>query len=271
MDLLADSDVIGERDSLPRILPECEMERLQKQVPASDYKKQKLRKEVCRNWDVFYCRNEDKFFKDRWWTEKEFFKICEHLNLQDKLNYVDVGCGVGNLIFPLKKQHPNWHCYGFDFSRNAVQILRDRATTSNLIVTAEVADLSIPDLTLPFPLANLVTVVFVLGSLPPEQHIAAVRNVRKLLVDGGTVVVRDYGINDHAMIRFGRGCKLDKHFYARQDGTLAYYFRKEELDNLFGSVGFRVQCSEYVMRKTVNFKKDISADRVFVQGVYIKV
>lgn len=128
------------------------------------------------------------------------------------------------MLLPLKQQHPNWECYGFDFSDNAVEILHKRIETTGLAVATQVADLTAQNLRLDFPLADLITVVFVLSSLPPERQEIAVKNIRNLLADGGTVVVRDYGINDHAMTRFGRGCKLGEHFYARQDGTLSYYF-----------------------------------------------
>ena len=38
------------------------------------------------------------------------------------------------------------------------------------------------------------------------------------------MLFRDYGLYDHAMLRFGRGHKLSDNFYVRQDGTRAYYF-----------------------------------------------
>jgi len=38
------------------------------------------------------------------------------------------------------------------------------------------------------------------------------------------VLVRDYGLYDHAMLRFTPGHKLADSFYVRQDGTRAYYF-----------------------------------------------
>ena len=46
---------------------------------------------------------------------------------------------------------------------------------------------------------------------------------------GGSVLVRDYGLHDQAMLRFGRGSKIDERFYVRQDGTRAYYFDLSEL------------------------------------------
>jgi len=41
---------------------------------------------------------------------------------------------------------------------------------------------------------------------------------------GGQILLRDYGLYDHAMLRFKPGHKLGEHFYVRQDFTRAYYF-----------------------------------------------
>ena len=46
----------------------------------------------------------------------------------------------------------------------------------------------------------------------------------QVLKPGGSLLFRDYGLYDHAMLRFGRGHKISEHFYVRQDGTRAYYF-----------------------------------------------
>jgi hypothetical protein len=40
----------------------------------------------------------------------------------------------------------------------------------------------------------------------------------------GLLLFRDYGLYDHAMLRFSAGHKLSDNFYVRQDGTRAYYF-----------------------------------------------
>lgn len=51
----------------------------------------------------------------------------------------------------------------------------------------------------------------------------------QVLKPGGCILFRDYGLYDHAMLRFGYGHKIDENFYARQDGTRAYYFSEGAL------------------------------------------
>ena len=48
----------------------------------------------------------------------------------------------------------------------------------------------------------------------------------QILKPGGLLFFRDYGLYDHAMLRFNPRNKLSDNFYVRQDGTRAYYFSK---------------------------------------------
>ncbi|VDM40025.1 unnamed protein product, partial [Toxocara canis] len=368
-----------------------ELEKLQREKPANEFKRKKLELEAQKNWDKFYKRNKDKFFKDRHWSREDLVSLCAHINLKDHLTYLDAGCGVGNMLFPLIDYFPSWSFFGFDFSSNAIQLLNERAQSTQTSVSSCVADLcdsqhfpppmlysngspnmsigvassstydrislqrpecpnainhdAVPALegsssensdgscsaaldyqtsnglycvdsecndgvgnrpdnsisfaaTIPpnidphkvrhvsqrngssalngsksigFQGADLTTLIFVLSAIHPEKHAIAIRNLTKVVKKGGTVIVRDYGVNDHAMIRFGRGAKLSDRFYARQDGTRAFYFQLEELEQLFLAEGYSVKRSEYLFRKTVNHEKNLAVDRVFVQAVFVRI
>lgn len=48
--------------------------------------------------------------------------------------------------------------------------------------------------------------------------------VFQVIKPSGLLLFRDYGLYDHAMIRFGPGQKLGESFYFRHDGTYTYFF-----------------------------------------------
>ncbi|XP_063900877.1 tRNA N(3)-methylcytidine methyltransferase METTL6-like [Zophobas morio] len=111
---------------------------------------------------------------------------------------------------------------------------------------------------------------FVLSAIPPLEMRKALQPIYQVLKPGGTVVFRDYGIYDHAMLRFKQGHKLSDNLYVRQDGTLAYYFSLEFLQELFSSQGFQVVSNEYLFTETINRKEKINVERVFVQSRFLK-
>lgn len=80
---------------------------------------------------------------------------------------------------------------------------------------------------------HLVTLLFVLSAISPDKMAAVVSNLHSVLRPGGQVLLRDYGLFDHAMLRFGRGHKIQEQFYVRQDGTRAYYFSQGQLLGTF--------------------------------------
>lgn len=41
----------------------------------SEFKQNKLEEEAGRNWDIFYKRNKTNFYKDRYWTAREFKEL----------------------------------------------------------------------------------------------------------------------------------------------------------------------------------------------------
>ena len=61
--------------SHPRVLSNDEKEKLEKEKKISDFHRTKLETEAKKNWDLFYKRNSDHFFKDRHWLTREFEAI----------------------------------------------------------------------------------------------------------------------------------------------------------------------------------------------------
>ena len=70
--------------------------------------------------------------------------------------------------------------------------------------------------------------------------------------------------------RFGPGTKIQDRHYVRQDGTMTYFFNKEEIESLTSSLGFSTRSLEYVKRRTVNKKEGVDVPRLFIQGVFVR-
>jgi methyltransferase-like protein 6 len=238
----------------------------------SDFKKNKLIAEAKKNWDLFYKRNKTNFFKDRYWTLREF----EELNESNKpFNLLEVGCGVGNFLYPLLNLNKNIHIDACDFSDKAIELLKSNEDYQKFKdrLNAFVCDLTKDDLR-----ANVkeqveaVSMIFVLSAIPKDKLRESIKNVFEVLKPGGVVLVRDYGYNDYTMIKFENGVdnKIDERSYVRCDNTLTHYFELHELDNLFFNEGFEKKINEYVLCETINIKENLKAQRVFVQAKFFK-
>uniref|UniRef100_UPI003AAFCEEB tRNA N(3)-methylcytidine methyltransferase METTL6 isoform X2 n=1 Tax=Centroberyx gerrardi TaxID=166262 RepID=UPI003AAFCEEB len=117
---------------------------------------------------------------------------------------------------------------------------------------------------------DVVTLIFVLSAIHPDKMRLALENISRVLKPGGVVLFRDYGLFDHAMLRFKAGNKLGENFYVRQDGTRSYFFSKELLAELFEAAGLRSAANDYVLRETVNKKEGLCVPRVFLQSKFTK-
>ena len=171
---------------------------------------------------------------------------------------------MGNALFPLMEDYDHLFVYACDFSPRGVEYVKvncnnlsnfhTACTQANNPFTVWTPFLSLPlpppslpqsnpqydetrcyafqcDLTsdkltdvIPAGSVHLVTLLFVLSAIAPDKMAAVVSNLHSVLQPGGQVLLRDYGLFDHAMLRFGRGHKIQEQFYVRQDGTRAYYF-----------------------------------------------
>jgi methyltransferase-like protein 6 len=60
---------------------------------------------------------------------------------------------------------------------------------------------------------DLASLIFVLSAIHPEKHVIALKNIAAILKPNGKVIFRDYAENDHAMLRFKPGTKVDINYF----------------------------------------------------------
>ncbi|VDP65256.1 unnamed protein product [Schistosoma mattheei] len=150
--------------------------------------------------------------------------------------------------------------YACDISQRAVDILNERLKELPVKCNAFVCDVTKP-YSLKAALSSLnsvsdqefnntehgvdlVTLIFVLSALNPQEMLTCLCNV-------------------------ARGSRLfaDRPSYVRQDGTLSYFFTKDELSDLFLNAGLFVHRLHFVHKETRNAAKDLCVQRVFLQAV----
>ena len=116
------------RGHYARGLTEKEREKLEKDQEMCCFQRTKLEKEAMKNWDLFYKRNSTHFFKDRHWITREFPALLCALSDVNRTRSVllEVGCGVGNTVFPLLDENPALFVHACDFSPRAVDLVKVR-------------------------------------------------------------------------------------------------------------------------------------------------
>lgn len=269
-------------------------ERLKNSAQLSEFQRDKLNKDAKKNWDLFYKRHGDRFFKNRYWTRREFKELFESGNTSHKdqdefgsksMRYLlEVGCGCGDFVLPLLDDESSQHVsnkdlfiYCCDISDKAIEILESKPLFKKYYPThikAFTADITQDcDRLLAKTESNLMDVVsfiFVLSALDPKHMRKGLENVHSVMKPKGLILFRDYAIYDEAMLRFGEKSKICDQFYVRQDGTRAYFFSKEQLVRLFESCGFECQSIDYVKRETVNKVTTDKFSRIFLQAKFTK-
>ncbi|KAJ1810176.1 hypothetical protein LPJ77_001096 [Coemansia sp. RSA 2523] len=232
----------------------------------------KYKTEASVNWDKFYNRHTTNFFKDRHWTDREFEELRPgHTFSEQNPVLLEIGCGVGNFIWPVLERNPNLKVFACDFSPRAVGFVKAHEAYSEDRCHAFVCDITKDRLsdTIPPHSVDIVSAIFVFSALPPEKQAQAVKNITEILKPGGRVLFRDYAMYDLAQLRFKPGHKLEDNLYVRQDGTLSYYFTVERLRELFVQHGGMVeQENGYTVKRLVNVKKNIDSERIFAQAKF---
>jgi len=240
----------------------------EKNPKISEFWHQKYRKDLGKNWNLFYKRNETRFFRDRHWISQEFPEL---LKGDKEIRLFEVGCGVGNFSFPLAELNEKLQIVGCDISPRAIELFQEKDfyKENSARFDVFVADIIKDDLAgrVGGESVDIATSIFVLSALPPESLSAVIRNVWGTLKPGGSWFIRDYAANDAAQHRFDAShSQLSRRLFVRQDGTLAHYFDHEELiDILTRDQLFRVVESKEIRSRTCNVKTGLDLERVFLQ------
>ncbi|BGP53873.1 hypothetical protein JCM8202_006066 [Rhodotorula sphaerocarpa] len=214
----------------------------QRGSPVPQHLQDQFNADPAAQWDTFYAHNKDNFFKDRAWLQNEFpeLKDCLRPDAGPK-RVVELGCGNGSTLFPLlaANENPQLDLHGYDYSKEAVGVVKGHTSFDPERCTCEVWDLSskagIPPTVEPNSV-DILTMIFVFSALHPDEWAQAVENVHRMLRPGGMLLFRDYGRNDLAMLRFKANRYMQDGLYVRGDNTRVYFFERDELVHIFGGV-----------------------------------
>jgi len=201
--------------------------------------------------------------------------VSEFPGLLDAKNILEAGCGAGNTAFPLLDSLPLAHIYACDFASNAVALVQKHPLYKEGRVTAFAADLTQDNLShwIKPHSVDACMMIFVLSAISPEAMVTALRNVAQVLKPGvGQVFFRDYAAGDLAEMRFsavkGRQQHLGGRFFARSDGTRAFYFEERVVCTLFEQSGFECAHISTLERDQENRTRGITMKRRFCQGIF---
>eukprot|EP00903_Cladosiphon_okamuranus_P015047 g13920.t1 len=232
-------------------------------APLSAFWREKVEREARKSWDLFYRRNQRNFFKDRHYLGKVFPELSEtdadrdladairlgdlsmdggdgdgsrNFGRQKRRTLLELGCGVGNAVFPLLEENRGLYVIAADLSSRGIDLLKQHPTYRCGRCEALVLDATsdtLPACVLEDGGVDLVLLQFSLSSMAPKDMAAAARLVDRALKPGGKLLLRDYGRHDEAQLRFAKGRRLGENVYVRQDGTTSYFFSLEDLRRLF--------------------------------------
>jgi methyltransferase-like protein 6 len=175
-----DMEIPQDKSQVARQLTEEERDKLGKDTQlVSEFKNKRFEMDAKKHWDLFYRRNGTNFFKDRYWTFREFEEItCENKCL------LEIGCGVGNFMYPLLKENKKIFVYGCDFSTDAVNLLKQNPeydTSRCLGFVCDVTKENSLQESLPSGVrVDFVSLIFVFSALHPDKMRTAVHNIAKV-------------------------------------------------------------------------------------------
>ena len=200
------------------------------------------------------------------------------------LRVAECGCGVGNALVPLLRAQPSAYFFAFDFAPAAVRLLLQHPEMDEARVYAYVSDITAEeeeeDKTInstgayrPPPLpCHYVTCVWTLSAVPATHLSLVAQRLARMLLPGGSVLLRDYAVGDLAQLRHPACARVPgtAHEYLRGDGTRVHYFTADELQALFEGAGLHTEYVRLQHRVVVNRKERLSMHRRWVAAKFTR-
>ena len=124
-------------------------------------------------WDKFYHHHRCNFFKDRTYLERELPEISDFKWLHEKegivSEYYELGCGVGNTLFPLIKEFKCFRFWGCDISVKAIDMIQaEIKEREELQGRLKVAVCDLVKHPIPFEkTGDIVSLIFVMSAIVP--------------------------------------------------------------------------------------------------------
>lgn len=254
--------------------------------------------EAAERWDQFY-KTKQALFKDRHLLRAEFpemmsdsvrtnpsthvpplqpLRELRERDLECDLTMLEVGCGVGNGVFPVLRANRRIYALAFDYSIRAIHVMKKHDEYRTDRVKAFQADLAEPETYVKLIQnevktgVDFVTALWTLSALPPGiQQDQAAEGVATVMKPGGLLFLRDYAHGDMREEKFTKsGRKLQDKLYLRGDGTYAYFFDALELKLLFEKVGLITEVCQVVEREVHNRKAVVCMKRRWIHAKFRK-
>ena len=123
--------------------------------------------------------------------------------------------------------------------------------------------------------AEVVTLIYTLSALTPDQFHHVLSECYRIMKPGGVFYIRDYAIWDLTMRRFKKGQRLsnEEPLFVRGDGTKTYFFEREKLMGWLTNAGISIDKEDvkYIKKTVENRKLEIEMERRWIYASGTKV